>query len=107
MQRIHMLAITMSGAAVIALGGCSALNHRTTHVEAAGDVEIAPVTPVNNRTIPTGATLYATLDQSLGTKVSKAGDAFTATVSSALMARDGSMVVPAGAKIEGDRKSVV
>jgi hypothetical protein len=56
---------------------------------------------LDNRTIPTGATLNATLDQSLGTKVSKAGDMFTATVSQTLYASNGSVVVPAGAKIEG------
>jgi hypothetical protein len=101
MQRTKMLALAMSGAALLTVGACGGFNHRTTHVEAAGDVEIAPVTPMNNRTIPTGATVYATLDQALGTNISKAGDAFTATVSNALMAQDGSTVVPSGAKIEG------
>lgn len=43
----------------------------------------------------------ATLDQALGTKISKAGDVFTATVSQTLYASDGSIVVPAGAKIDG------
>ena len=45
--------------------------------------------------------MTATLDRELGTKVSKAGDTFSATVSSTLYASDGSVVVPAGAKIEG------
>jgi len=45
--------------------------------------------------------LTATLDQALGTKVSKAGDPFSATVSNALQTQDGSTVVPVGAKIEG------
>lgn len=99
MKRINLFALTMGGAALLASSACSL--HRTTHVEAAGDVEIAPVTPVNNRTIPRGATLHATLDQTLGTKMSKAGDTFTATISERLMAQDGSVVVPAGAKVEG------
>jgi hypothetical protein len=59
------------------------------------------MTPVNNRTIPVGTDLVATLDQTLGTKLSKAGDVFTATVSNTLYARDGSIVVPIGAKLDG------
>jgi hypothetical protein len=83
------------------LAGCAAAT-RTTTVESAGDVSAnTAVTPANNRTIPTGARLHTTLDKTLGTSVSKAGDMFTATVSSALYASDGSLVVPAGAKIEG------
>lgn len=101
MQRISVLTITTAGAALLALGACNAFGHRATHVEAAGDVGVAPVTPLNNRSIPVGATIGATLDQALGTKISKAGDRFTATVSNSLMAQDGSTVVPAGAKIEG------
>ena len=92
--------ILLAGAAL--LGGCASLNHRSTTVESGGTVVTdATVTPSNNRTIPAGARLTTTLDQSLGTKISKAGDAFTATVSSTLYASDGSVVVPAGAKIEG------
>jgi hypothetical protein len=98
MQFSRFMAITT---VIVFMGGCAS-NQRTTTVESGGDVgSISEVTPVDNRTIPIGATLTATLDQSLGTKISKAGDAFTATVSSALLAQDGSTVVPAGAKIEG------
>jgi len=88
---------------VLVLAGCAAANQRTTTVESGGEVaaNTAVVTPANNRTIPAGANLTATLDQSLGTKISKTGDAFTATVSQTLYATDGSVVVPAGAKIDG------
>jgi hypothetical protein len=99
MKRLTMLAPTL--AAILALGACSSVNTRTTKVESAGDVDLAPMTPMNNRTIPIGATLVATLDRALGTSISKIGDPFTATVSSTLMAQDGSVVVPAGAVIEG------
>lgn len=89
-------------AAIGVLGGCATAG-RTTTVEAGGEVasSSAVVTPMDNRTIPAGAQLNATLDQSLGTRISKAGDMFTATVSNALYATNGSLVVPAGAKIEG------
>jgi hypothetical protein len=83
------------------LTGCAAMNKRTTTVESGGDVGGGVVTPTDSRTIPAGARLTATIDQTIGTKASKAGDMFTATVSSALYASNGSVVVPSGAKIEG------
>ena len=101
MQRISLLASTTAAAAIFTLVGCSTLNHRATQVESAGEVDTGPITPPNNRTIPAGAMIVATLDQALGTKTSKAGDSFVATVSDALLAKDGSVVVPAGAKING------
>ena len=101
MKRIPIAASALGAA--LALAGCSAATQRSTTVESGGDVAMSStgVTPVNNRSIPVGARLTATLDQSLGTKVSKAGDTFTATVAQTLYASDGSVVVPAGAKIEG------
>jgi hypothetical protein len=90
-------------AATCILCGCAAATQRTTTVESGGEVAntSTAVTPVDDRSIPAGAQLSATLDQALGTKISKTGDTFTATVSSALYASNGSIVVPAGAKIEG------
>jgi YmgG-like glycine-zipper protein len=99
MHTTRTLALTAVVGAALTLTACGA-NRRTTTVESTGDVA-APTTPTSSRTIDAGATLVATLDQTLGTKVSKAGDAFSATVSSPLTAQDGSVVVPAGAKLEG------
>jgi hypothetical protein len=92
-------AIALSAACLLA--ACSAAT-RTTTVESGGDVtSSAAVTPTSNMALPTGAVLSATLDQALGTGISHAGDAFYATVSNTLYASDGSIVVPAGAKIMG------
>jgi hypothetical protein len=103
MHVTRALAIPAAFGALISLGACSAATQRTTTVESGGDVtgNVVPVTPVDNRTIPIGATVVTTLDQALGTEMSKAGDTFTATVSNTLYAQDGSVVVPAGAKIDG------
>lgn len=105
MRSNQTLRITAALGAAIVISACASANQRTTTVESGGDVasstDIVPVTPANNRTIPVGATVMATLDQTLGTSISKAGDGFTATVSSDLRAQDGSIVIPAGAKIEG------
>jgi hypothetical protein len=100
-MQFNKLSSVAALAAVCALSGCGAMN-RTTTVESGGDVASgAVVTPTNNNTIPAGVRLSTTLDQTLGTKTSKAGDFFTATVSSSLYATNGTIVVPAGAKIEG------
>ena len=87
---------------LLVLAGCAGSTQRTSTVESGGDVASSTVvTPSNNRTIPAGAQLLTTLDQTLGTSTSKVGDVFTATVAQTLRASDGSVVVPAGAKIEG------
>jgi hypothetical protein len=101
MKRISIAASALGTAFVLA--ACAGATQRATTVESGGDVAMssAGVTPVDSRSIPVGARLVATLDQSLGTKGNKAGDAFTATVAQTLYASNGSIVVPAGAKIEG------
>jgi hypothetical protein len=102
MRSLSTREITLAVVALTTLSACSSMNRRTTTVESGGEVVTNTTgTPVNNRSLPAGATLVTTLDQTLGTKESKAGDAFTATVSTTLLAQDGSIVVPAGAKIEG------
>jgi hypothetical protein len=78
------------------LVGCA----RQTRVESAGDVELS-ATPVDAYTLPGGTTVEVRLDQEIGTKVSKVGDSFTATVENAVVAQNGATVVPAGSKVHG------
>jgi hypothetical protein len=82
-------------AAVVASSACA----RTTTVESAGDV--ATATPVSANSLPTGAVVNVTLDQPVGTKTSKVGDTFSATVVDAIVASNGQTVVPAGSKVYG------
>src|SRR5690348_13279176 len=82
-------------AAMLSAGACS----RATTVESSGDVAVP--TPVNARTLPTGSVINVTLDQQVGTKTSKVGDSFSATVVDAIVASNGQTVVPAGAKVYG------
>ena len=77
------------------LGACS----RATTVESSGDV--ATATPVNANNLPTGSVLTVTLDQQVGTKTSKVGDTFSATVVDPVVASNGQTVVPAGTKVYG------
>jgi hypothetical protein len=69
-------------------------------VESTGDVALN-TTPVDSRVLPSGTTLTVRLDNEIGTKVSKVGDSFSATVENAITAANGETVVPAGAKVYG------
>jgi hypothetical protein len=49
-----------------------------------------------------GTEIHAALDTPLSSKTSKAGDRFTATVSDPVRANNGAVVIPAGARVEGE-----
>ena len=49
-----------------------------------------------------GTEIHAALDTPLSSKVSKPGDRFTATVSDPVRANNGAVVIPAGARVEGE-----
>jgi hypothetical protein len=83
-------------AALAATGACT----RPSTVSSGGDVAV-PSTPVNASSLPTGSVVTVTLDQQIGTKNSKVGDTFSATVSEAITASNGQTVVPAGSKVYG------
>jgi hypothetical protein len=51
--------------------------------------------------LPAGATLEVRLDQEIGTKSSRVGDTFTATVDKQVVASNGEVVVPTGSKVYG------
>ena len=89
---------TISVLALAALGATAACA-RTTSVESTG--EVATATPVSANSLPTGAVVTVALDQAVGTKTSKVGDTFSATVVDAIVASNGQTVVPAGSKVYG------
>jgi hypothetical protein len=82
-------------ATLVSVGACT----RPSTVSSGGDV--ATATPVNARTLPTGSVVNVALDQQIGTKNSKVGDTFSATVVDPIVASNGQTVVPAGAKVYG------
>jgi hypothetical protein len=49
-----------------------------------------------------GTEIHAALDTPLSSKTSKPGDRFTATISDPVRASNGAIVVPAGARVEGE-----
>lgn len=80
----------------VLLTGCA----RQATVESTGDVAISS-SPTDSRALPSGTSFDVRLDQEIGTKSSKVGDSFTATVVNAVMAQNGTTAVPAGAKVYG------
>lgn len=94
-MRTTAISTMVAVAALLGTGACS----RATTVESGGDVAVA--TPATSSTLPTGSVLTVTLDQAVGTKQSKVGDSFSATVAEPVMASNGETVVPAGAKVYG------
>lgn len=78
--------------------GCA----RTVRVESESAGALVPVTmPASSRFLPTGTDLYVQLDNRVGTRESRVGDMFSATVRHAVYAQNGARVVPAGAKVYG------
>jgi hypothetical protein len=49
-----------------------------------------------------GTEIHAALDTPLSSKISKPGDRFTATVSDSVRANNGVVVIPSGARVEGE-----
>ena len=72
---------TLFALAALAVSGACA---RSTTVESTG--EVVPATPVNANSLPTGSVVTVTLDQAVGTKQSKVGDTFSASVVDAIVA---------------------
>src|SRR5688500_7577007 len=94
--RMRTHAIGLAVAAALASIGCA----RQATVESA-DTPAPAARPATAGELPVGTTLHARLDDSLGTDRNKAGDRFTATVTTAVTADNGATVVPAGATIHG------
>jgi hypothetical protein len=56
--------------------------------------------------VPAGTEVHATLDAPLSSKTSKAGDQFTASITQPVMSQNGTVAIPAGAKIRGEVSNV-
>jgi hypothetical protein len=87
---------TASLVAGLLVAGCA----RQATVESPGDVVIS-ASPMDARSLPSGTTLDVRLDQEIGTKSSKVGDTFSATVINPIVAQNGATAVPAGSKVYG------
>jgi hypothetical protein len=75
---------------------------RQVRVESVSSGALGPVVmPVSSRMLPTGTDLYIELDHRIGTRESRVGDMFSATVRHPVYAQNGAHVVPAGAKVYG------
>jgi hypothetical protein len=65
----------------------------------------APAQPAAPRTVtlpvPSGTTLALQMNQELSTRTATVGEAFTATLAEAVLASDGTTLIPAGASVRG------
>lgn len=94
-MRIHAFAVLAAAALAAACSRGATVDGYEAPTPAAAEP------PATAATLPEGTTLQARLDDSLGTEVSREGDRFTATVTTAVTADNGATVVPVGAKLHG------
>lgn len=91
---------TLGAAAVATLAvalGVSACAKNTAQSSAVTPAHVSTVTPV----APSGMTFHATLDGPLSSLLANVGDGITATLDEPLLALDGAVVAPKGAKLRG------
>lgn len=86
-------------AAAVVLTGC--WTRRQVEVVSGGEVTATRVDAATGAVLPAGADLSVRIDQTLSTEKTKTGDRVTATVWSPVIARNGDVVVPRGAKVYG------
>lgn len=65
-------------------------------------VQSVPATPSGADEAPVNTEVHAVLDTPLSTRTSKPGDRFTATVTDPVRGSNGAVMVPAGARLEGE-----
>lgn len=63
--------------------------------------QVAPA-PMGADQVPVNTEMHATLDTPLSTKTSKPGDRFTATIQNPVRGSNGSVIIPAGSRVEGE-----
>jgi hypothetical protein len=76
-------------------------NTRQVEVVSSGEVVATSATAATAATLPKGADVFVRLDQIIRLDKTSAGEAFTATVRRPVMALNGDVVVPEGARIFG------
>jgi hypothetical protein len=76
-------------------------NRRKVEIVSSGEVVATSVEAQTGSTLPAGADMRVRLDQTLTLNETKAGDLFSMTVSSPVMAMNGDVVVPRGARVHG------
>jgi hypothetical protein len=92
--------MTFQNAALLVVIAAAGACFRTPQIEtSSGDV--VSTRPVTANRIPAGTMMTARLNQTLGTKSSRVGDRFTATITDGIISQNGETVVPSGAIIVG------
>jgi hypothetical protein len=88
--------IILPALALAALAGCS-----TANVESSPAPDRGNAIPADATALPAGTRLEVEMDETVGTENSRVGDQFRAHVDEAVVASDGSTVIPEGATVTG------
>ena len=88
--------VALALVALTAIGGC-----RSAAVETAGDLPAIAPAPATADYIPVGPQLQVSIDRTLSTATTRVGDRFVATVETPVVARNGEVAVPRGARVHG------
>ena len=84
---------------IVALTACASSPRVDT---ASGEISLpSAAAPANARTLPAGVTMDLALDQKLATNTSHTGDTFSATLVEPIVAQNGRLTVPSGARVWG------
>jgi hypothetical protein len=86
---------------VLAFGGLFSVAACATSPQVQAGGEVAPAIPTSNNFLPVGTSMNVRLNETLGSRSSREGDQFTATVVNPVIAQDGSVAIPAGAVLYG------
>ena len=86
------------------LAGC--WTKREVEVVSGGEPVATRVDIPTGNALPAGADIAVRIDQTLSTEDTEAGERITATVASTVMALNGDVVIPQGAKIYGEVKAI-
>jgi hypothetical protein len=82
-------------------------NTRKVEVVSSGEVVATSATAATAAMLPKGADVFVRLDQTIRLDKTSAGEAFTATVRRPVMASNGDVVVPEGARVFGKTHGTV
>ena len=97
---IARFALAAALAALAGCGGSSPSNTGTSNTGAGGTAQSTPAPAPPPIVVPAGTVIVVTVDQSIGTKSSQAGDKFAASLAAPVTV-DGREVIPQGAKAAG------
>ncbi len=79
-----------------------AIDSNAPQIPTTANPQSIPPAPAGADQVPVNTEMHAALDTPLSTRTSRPGDRFTATVVDPVRGSDGAIIIPAGARVEGE-----